>query len=97
MRSNLSVGPPIHLFRYLPDSLRAGSVATLGEGDAYLLGLRKRWADGLRSVFEELPGPPLEPPVKLVHCQSCPAPPTVVVYVGPSLRCMIAPPSIRNG
>jgi putative proteasome-type protease len=61
MRSNLSVGPPIHLFRYLKDSLRAGRVATLTDGDAYLLGLRRRWAEGLRSVFEELPGPPLDP------------------------------------
>jgi hypothetical protein len=42
-------------------------------------------------------GPPLEPPVKLLPCRSCPAPAIVVVYVGPSVRCIILPPSISAG
>jgi putative proteasome-type protease len=59
MRSNLSVGPPIHVLTYKRNKLVAEKPLVLGEGDGYLLEMRRRWGDGLRAVFEELPPPAL--------------------------------------
>lgn len=55
MRSNLSVGPPIELLIYpagQPTELR---YLRFDEDDPYLFELSRAWAEGLKSVFMQLP------------------------------------------
>lgn len=59
MRSNLSVGLPIHLLTYEKDSLGGPTLQKLGEGNDYLASMRRQWGEGLRKTFEAMPPPPL--------------------------------------
>ncbi len=63
MKSNVSVGPPIDVFCYKVDSLRALHRVRLNEGDPYLADLRTRWSQGLKdlvTIIPELPFPEIE-------------------------------------
>lgn len=55
MRSNLSVGLPIDLVCYLKDTLRVGLMRRFDEQDEYMRTLRKKWNEGVRRAFIELP------------------------------------------
>jgi putative proteasome-type protease len=57
MRSNLSVGLPIDLLCYEPESLRVTRKRRLEQGDAYFTELRSAWSEGVREVFTRLPEP----------------------------------------
>lgn len=57
MRSNLSVGPPIDLVTILAGNQRIERHAVIEEDDLYFSDLRKRYGDGIVSVFQELPDP----------------------------------------
>ena len=53
--SNLSVGMPIDLLCYAPDSLKVTMKRRFDEGDAYFEALTQQWIAGTRRVFHELP------------------------------------------
>jgi putative proteasome-type protease len=55
MRSNLSVGMPIDLICYRPDSLTVERRRRFDEGDPYFTALGSAWAHGVRQVFRDLP------------------------------------------
>ncbi len=55
MLSNLSVGMPIDLLCYEPDSLRVTLKRGFERGDAYFEALKRQWIAGTRRVFRELP------------------------------------------
>lgn len=55
MRSNLSVGMPIDLMCYEPDTLQLGVHHRFVEGDHYFTELSQHWSQGIRRVFTELP------------------------------------------
>ena len=55
MLSNLSVGMPIDLLCYEPDSLKVTMQRRFEYGDAYFDALKKQWVTGTRKVFRELP------------------------------------------
>ncbi|MES3013454.1 MAG: peptidase, partial [Pseudomonadota bacterium] len=55
MLSNLSVGMPIDLLCYAPDSLTVTMQRRFEYGDAYFEVLKKQWVSGTRKVFRELP------------------------------------------
>lgn len=55
MSSNLSVGMPIDLICYQRDSLAVKMSRRFEEGDAYFSTLGKKWTDGTRQVFNQLP------------------------------------------
>jgi putative proteasome-type protease len=55
MRSNLSVGMPIDLICYERDSLAVKQRRRFDDGDEYFSGLSRRWGEGVRHVFRELP------------------------------------------
>lgn len=57
MRSNISVGLPIDLAWYEAESLRFGLRRRIVEGDPYFDMIHKRWGEGLRRVFSQLPDP----------------------------------------
>jgi len=57
MKSNISVGPPIHLVRYERDSFRLRHWLELGLGDPYLLQMRRSWEQSLQQAFAQLPDP----------------------------------------
>ena len=57
MRSNISVGLPIDLTWYERDALNVGLRRRIVEGDAYFDMIHKRWGEGLRRVFSQLPDP----------------------------------------
>ncbi len=57
IRSNLSVGLPIDLLQYYTDSFDASNKRRISDDDAYFKQLRKKWAEGLKRVFSELPEP----------------------------------------
>jgi len=56
LRSNLSVGFPLDLAIYRRDSLRL-QLRHITEDDDYFDDIRRRWMEGLRSVFDSLPDP----------------------------------------
>ena len=58
IRSNLSVGLPIDLFRYETDSFSAANFTTLEADNAYWRRLRDGYADGLTALVDSLPSPP---------------------------------------
>lgn len=57
MRSNLSVGLPIDIACYIPDSFRLELQQHIGFDDPYFAQISRRWGDGLRGVFASLPNP----------------------------------------
>ena len=57
IRSNLSVGLPIDLLAYRPDSF-AGQIVTIEEDDPYWTTLRQAYSAGLAALVESLPDPP---------------------------------------
>jgi putative proteasome-type protease len=58
MRSNLSVAMPLDLLCYERDSLAVRRRRRFEPGDPYFGALSKRWSDGVRATFKELPEPP---------------------------------------
>lgn len=60
MRSNLSVGLPIDMLCYDRNALAAPIIRRFGEGDPYLLDIRRRWGEALRRAFHDIPGLDLE-------------------------------------
>lgn len=56
MRSNLSVGMPIDLACYERDALVVRKRRRFEPGDAYFADLSRKWSDGVRTVFDNLPG-----------------------------------------
>ncbi len=59
MRSNATVGPPVEYHVYRADTFSRGTHNVLEEDDEYLLGLRRAWAENIRTAFENLPSAPL--------------------------------------
>ena len=57
MRSNLSVGPPIDLITVLDGKQRIERHAVIRDDDPYFTDMRKRYGDGIVSVFDGLPEP----------------------------------------
>src|SRR4051812_32922307 len=57
MRSNISVGLPIDLTWYVRDAFSVGLRRRIVEGDGYFDMIHKRWGEGLRRVFSQLPDP----------------------------------------
>lgn len=55
MRSNLSVGPPLELAVCAKDSLEISHYLQLETSSEFYSELQKRWNQGLRQVFGELP------------------------------------------
>jgi putative proteasome-type protease len=55
MRSNLSVGLPIDLACYEHDSLKLHMRRRFDQGDPHFNALSKKWSDGVRQVFTQLP------------------------------------------
>ncbi len=58
IRSNLSVGPPIDLLRYIKDGFSIDNLVTFEDDDAECTALKKGDATGLSSVVDSLPTPP---------------------------------------
>lgn len=57
MRSNLSVGPPIDLVTVLAGKQRIERHVVIEDDDPYFSDLRKRYGDGIVSLFNDLPAP----------------------------------------
>jgi len=57
IRSNISVGLPIDLLCYERDRLRVELRRIIDERDPYFAEIKRRWSEGLREVFSELPDP----------------------------------------
>ncbi len=57
MHSNLSVGMPIDLICYERDALVVKKRRRFEEGDPYFAALSKKWSEGVRAAFKELPEP----------------------------------------
>jgi len=55
MRANISVGPPIELAVYARDRFDPIHRLNLGAGDTLLTETQKRWSEGLRQAFQQLP------------------------------------------
>ena len=55
MRSNLSVGPPIHMMMYRTNSFEVRHRAQFRAGDPYLLKMRKHWEVALREASTTMP------------------------------------------
>lgn len=61
MRSNLSVGMPIDLACYRRDTLRLTERHRFPPGDPYFTTLSRRWSDGVKQIFRDMPEVP-DPP-----------------------------------
>jgi putative proteasome-type protease len=57
MHSNLSVGMPIDLLCYERDALMVKKRRRFEQGDPYFAALSKKWSEGVRAAFKELPEP----------------------------------------
>jgi len=57
MRSNLSVAMPIDLICYERDALAIRKRRRFEQGDPDFGALSKKWSEGVRAAFRELPGP----------------------------------------
>lgn len=55
MKSNISVGPPIHLAMYETDSFILRHKLQLRLGDPYLAKIRNLWEESVRQAFEAMP------------------------------------------
>jgi putative proteasome-type protease len=58
IRSNLAVGPPIDILRYVADSFTVEPVVTIDEANPYWIELRRRYSEGLNALVASLPTPP---------------------------------------
>ncbi len=58
IRSNLSVGLPIDILFYRPDSFTAANLVTIEDDDPYWNGLRQAYSEGLAALVSGLPPPP---------------------------------------
>jgi putative proteasome-type protease len=58
MRNNLSVGMPVDLICYERDALAIHKRRRFEQDDPYFCALSKKWGQGVRAVFNELPEPP---------------------------------------
>jgi putative proteasome-type protease len=61
MKSNISVGPPIHLVMYEKDSLKIEHQIKLDSRSAYLLQIRRQWENSLKEAFDRIPEIEWEP------------------------------------
>ena len=57
MRSNLSVAMPVDLICYERDTLEVRKRRRFEQGDPYFGALSKKWSEGVRAAFKELPDP----------------------------------------
>jgi len=57
LRSNVSVGLPIDIAIQRRDECRLAVRKRLDETDVYFSDIRRRWSEGLRSVFQTVPDP----------------------------------------
>ncbi len=57
IRSNLSVGLPLHLVLVRQDEMRVGLERTLDADDPYFERIRSGWGESLREAFKALPDP----------------------------------------
>jgi len=57
MRSNLSVAMPIDLICYERDALQVRKRRRFEAGDPYFGALSRKWSEGVRAAFKELPEP----------------------------------------
>jgi putative proteasome-type protease len=57
MHSNLSVAMPIDLLCYERDALVVNKRRRFEQGDPYFAALSKKWSEGVRAAFKELPEP----------------------------------------
>jgi len=57
IRSNLSVGLPLDVALVRRDAMRVTFRHRVETDDAYFASIRRGWSQGLRRVFNELPGP----------------------------------------
>jgi len=57
MRSNLSVAMPIDLICYERDALEVRMRRRFEAGDPYFTALSKKWSEGVRAAFKQLPEP----------------------------------------
>jgi putative proteasome-type protease len=57
MRSNLSVGLPLDIALVRTDALRVTFRHRVDADDRYFASIRQGWSQGLKRVFNELPGP----------------------------------------
>ena len=55
MRSNLSVGPPIHMILYQANSFEVRHRTQFQAGDPYLIKMRKHWEVALREASISMP------------------------------------------
>lgn len=55
MKSNISVGPPIHMVMYERDTFALRHQLRLRLGDPYLANMRKIWETSLKQAFEQMP------------------------------------------
>ena len=55
MKSNISVGPPIHLVMYKTDSFEIRDKLELRLGAPYIAKIRKLWEKSVRQAFEAMP------------------------------------------
>lgn len=60
LRSNLSVGMPLDVMIYRANSFDSGEQRRITENDAYFMGIRKAWSEGLQNTFRQLPPFPPE-------------------------------------
>jgi putative proteasome-type protease len=58
IRSNLSVGLPIDIFRYETNSFSTANFATLEDHNAYWRNLRQGYSEGLSALVAQLPAAP---------------------------------------
>ena len=57
LKSNLSVGLPLDLALIRRNDHAFQVRRRIEEGDPYFTDLRRRWGEGLRGVFNEIPNP----------------------------------------
>lgn len=55
MRSNISVGPPLHVVMYAAETLQVKHRLCLRLGDPYLAHIRKLWEGALKQAFNHIP------------------------------------------
>ena len=67
LRSNISVGLPLHLSLYERDSLKLALERTVEEGDAYFEILRTTWSKALQDAYRALPDPDWQSPTLFDH------------------------------
>lgn len=60
LRSNLSVGMPLDVMIYRANSFDTSEQRRITENDAYFMGIRKAWSEGLLNTFRQLPPFPPE-------------------------------------